>query len=128
MRLLRLAGWGLLAVLLAFWLATVEVFWLPLRLGVVPVPVSVLAAAVGNLLLPRGAHLLSGSRVVGVLPVGVWGAVAIGATVRRPEGDLLITGATAATQVVGLSFLLVGVLTGSFAVGRLLSTPVGGVR
>jgi hypothetical protein len=46
----RVAG-GLLVVVLAVWLALVEVFWLPLRVSGVPVPVSVVAAVVGNLLL-----------------------------------------------------------------------------
>jgi hypothetical protein len=122
-RALRTVGWGALAVLVAAWLAVVEVFWLPLRIGPVPVPVSVLAAAVGNLVLVTWAHRLSGSRVVGLLPALAWAVVAIGASVRRPEGDLLITGQTAAAQLVGLGFLLVGVLFAAFAAGRVLSRP-----
>ena len=123
MRALRTAGWAVLAVLVPAWLAVVEVLWLPLRLGAVPIPVSVLAAAVGNLLLVTWAHRLSGSRVVGLLPAVTWAVIALGASQRRPEGDLLITGQTTATQLVGLAFLLVGVLFASFAVGRLLSRP-----
>jgi len=122
-RALRTVGWGALAVLVAAWLAVVEVFWLPLRIGPVPVPVSVLAAAVGNLVLVTWAHRLSGSRVVGLLPALAWAVVAIGASVRRPEGDLLITGQTAVAQLVGLGFLLVGVLFAAFAAGRVLSRP-----
>lgn len=124
MRALRTVGWAVLAVLLAAWLAAVEVFWLPLRVGPVPVPLSLVAAVLGNLLLPAWVHRRSGSRVAGALPVVVWVVVAVGASVRRPEGDLLITGATTATQVVGLGFLLVGVVTGSFSIGRLLSRPI----
>ena len=123
MRALRTAGWAVLAVLVAAWLAVVEVLWLPLRLGAVPIPVSVLAAAVGNLLLVTWAHRLSGSRVVGLLPAVTWAVLALGASQRRPEGDLLITGQTTAAQLVGLAFLLVGVLFASLAVGRLLSRP-----
>ena len=122
-RPLRLIGGALLAVVVAGWLALVEVFWLPWRIGGVPVPVSVLAAVAGNLVLVPAAHRLSGSRLVGVLPAVVWLVIAVGGSVRRPEGDLLITGGDALTQLVNLGFLLLGVVAASLAVGRLLATP-----
>ena len=62
MRALRLLGWAVAAVVVAAWLALVEVFWLPLRVFGVPVPVSVVAAVVGNLLLVGLAARLTGSR------------------------------------------------------------------
>ena len=114
--------WGAVFVVLSAWLALVEVFWLPLRIGLVPVPVSVLAAVVGNLLLVGGAHRLSGSRVVAVLPAVVWLTVAVAASIRRPEGDLILTGGGAA-GVVNLAFLLLGVLAAAVAVGRVLAAP-----
>jgi hypothetical protein len=117
-----LLGWGVLAVVVAGWLAVVEVFWVPLRIGPVLVPVSVLAAVVGNLLLVGQAHRLSRSRVVGVLPALVWLAVALAASMPRPEGDLLLTGG-GATGVVNLAFLLLGVVAAAFAVGRVLTGP-----
>jgi hypothetical protein len=120
MRALRLLGWSLVAVSVSGWLALVEVFWLPLRVGGVLVPVSVAAAVVGNLLLVPAARRVSGSRVVAVLPAVVWLVVAIGGALRRPEGDLLITGGDAATQVVNLAFLLLGVVAAAFGVGRVL--------
>ncbi|GAB3360777.1 hypothetical protein [Modestobacter lapidis] len=122
-RSLRRLGWALLAVLVAGWLALVEVFWLPWRVGGVPVPVSVLAAVAGNLVLVRAAHRLSGSRLVGALPAVVWLVIAVGGSVRRPEGDLLITGGDGATQLVNLAFLLLGVVAASLAVGRMLGAP-----
>jgi hypothetical protein len=122
-RLLRLLGWALVAVAVAGWLALVEVFWLPWRIGGVPVPVSVLAAVAGNLVLVPAAYRLSGSRLVGVLPAVVWLVIAVGGSVRRPEGDLLITGGDGLTQLVNLGFLLLGVVAASLAVGRLLATP-----
>ena len=124
MRALALLGWGVLAVLVAGWLAAVEVFWLPWRVGGVPVPVSVLAAAAGNLLLVSGTHRLSRSRLVAVLPAAVWLGVVLLAAQRRPEGDLLITGGDGATSLVNTAFLLLGVLGAAFAAGRvLIATP-----
>ena len=117
-------GSAVLVVVAAAWLALVEVFWLPLKAGVVPVPLSVLAAVAGNLLLVRLAHRLSGSRVVAVLPAVVWLVVALAAMVRRPEGDLVLAG-SGATGTVGLAFLLLGVLAAAFAAGRVLAAPAG---
>ena len=118
----RTAGWALVAVLVAAWLALVEIFWLPLRVGGVLVPVSVLAAVVGNLLLVDRAHRLSGSRAVAVLPAVTWLVVVVGGMTRRPEGDLVLIGG-GATGVVNLVFLLLGVTAGALAVGRALAGP-----
>jgi hypothetical protein len=118
----RTVGWGAAAVVAAAWLAVVEVFWLPLRVGLVPLPLSVVAAVAGNLLLVAWAYRISGSRVVGVLPALVWLVVVIAASMRRPEGDLVITGGGAA-GVVNLVFLLAGVTAAAFAVGRVLAGP-----
>jgi hypothetical protein len=115
-------AWGVVAVLVAGWLALVEVFWLPLRIGAVLVPLSVLGAVVGNLMLIAAAHKLSGSRVVAVLPGLVWLAVAIAAMIRRPEGDLVLTGG-GATGTINLLFLLLGVTAAAFGVGRALAGP-----
>jgi hypothetical protein len=117
----RAAG-AVLVLAAAFWLAMVEVFWLPLRVGGVLVPVSVAAAVVANLLLPRLALWLSGSRLVAAFTGVAWLVVVVAAMIRRPEGDLLITGG-GATGVVNLAFLLLGVLAAAFAVGRSLGGP-----
>ena len=124
MRALHLLGWSVLAVGVATWLTLVEVFWLPWRVGGVPVPVSVPAAVVGNLLLVDAARRLSGSRLVAVLPAAVWLAISVTATMRRPEGDLLLPGGDALTSTVNLGYLLLGVVAAAFAVGRALGTPV----
>jgi hypothetical protein len=124
MRALQLLGWAVAAVVVAVWLTLVEVFWLPWRVGGVPVPVSVLAAVVGNVLLVEGARRLSRSRLVAVLPAVVWLVIAVAATMRRPEGDLLLTGGDAVTSTINLGFLLLGVVAAAFAVGRALGTPV----
>ena len=123
MRALQLAGWAVATVVVAGWLALVEVFWLPWRVGGVPVPVSLVAAVVGNVLLVDAARRLSGSRLVAVLPALVWLGVALAAGSRRPEGDLLLPGGDAVTQLVNLGFLLLGVVSAAFAVGRVLAGP-----
>jgi hypothetical protein len=114
--------WGVVFVVLAAWLALVEVFWVPLRIGLVPVPVSVVAAVVGNLLLVGAAHRLSGSRVVAVLPALVWLVVAIAASIRRPEGDLVLAG-EGYRAIVPMAVLLLGVVSAAFAVARVLIAP-----
>lgn len=120
----RLLGWGLLTAVVSLWLALTEVFWLPLRVGSVLVPVSILAAVTGNLLLPSEALRRSGSRAVAVVPGVVWLVVVIAAMMRRPEGDLVIIG-RGWTGTVNLAFLLLGVLAAAVAVGRILgSGPV----
>jgi hypothetical protein len=120
-RALDLAGWALTVVILAAWLALVEVFWLPLRVGGVLFPLSVAAAVGGNLLLTRLALRWSGSRAVAVLPGLTWGVVAVAAMSRRPEGDLVLIG-TGAGGIVNLAFLLFGVLAAAIAIGRVLGS------
>ena len=115
-------SWGLIALLVAAWLALAEVFWLPLRVGGVLVPVSIVVAVVGNLLLPTAALRLSGSRLVAVLAVVPWLVVAVAAMVRRPEGDLVMSGSEA-LGAVNLAFLMLGVLAAAFSVGRVLGGP-----
>ena len=127
-RALTLAVWSVLGVAVAGWLAVVEVLWLPLRVGGLLVPVSVVAAVVGNLLLVDLLLRWSRSRVVAVLPALAWVAVAYAATLRRSEGDLLIIG-TGGLGAVGLAFLLLGMLAAVVAVARALtgrtSAPAG---
>jgi hypothetical protein len=115
-------GWAVAVVAVAVWLALVEVFWLPLRVGGILLPLSVPAAVVGNLLLVGTAMKLTRSRLVAVLPAVVWLVVVVAGMVRRPEGDLVISG-RGALGSVGLAFLLLGALAAAVAVGRALATP-----
>jgi hypothetical protein len=121
-RAAALVLWSLAAVAAAGWLAVVEVLRLPLRVGGFLLPLSIVAAVVGNLLLTDLCRRASGSRLVATLPVLAWLVVVVAASSRRPEGDLLVTGG-GATGVVNLAFLLTGVLAGAFAVGRMLGGP-----
>jgi hypothetical protein len=124
---IRRLGAALLVTVLAVWLALVEVFWLPLRVLGVPVPVSVVAAVAGNLLLVDLAVRLTGSRLAAVLPAAVWLVIAVAASLRRPEGDLLLTGG-GVLGFLSLAFLLAGVVAAAFAVGKVLAAPRTGVR
>jgi hypothetical protein len=119
-------GAALGVAVLAAWLALVEVFWLPLRIGGLLVPVSLVAAVAGNLLLVRLAHRLTGSRLAAVLPAMTWLVIAVAASIRRPEGDLVIAG-TGVGGFVNLAFLLFGVVAAAFAVGRVMAAPPPGV-
>ena len=123
LRPLVLLLWAALAVAVAAWLALVEVFWLPLRAGTTLVPLSVAVAVLGNVLVVEGTHRLSGSRAVAVLPAVTWLVVAFGASFRRPEGDLVILGGEQDLGVLGLVFLLCGVVAAAVAVGRVLARP-----
>ena len=89
-----------LTVLLCLWAA----FLVPLRIGTVRVPVSLLVAGLGNVLLGRAGGRLLG--MPGVLVPGVlWIGLAYLLGTRRTEGDLVILGDT-----VGTLFLVVGAL------------------
>ncbi len=123
--MIRRLGAALVVTVLAAWLALVEVFWLPLRVFGVPVPVSVVAAVVGNLLLVGLAARLTGSRLGAVLPAVVWLVIAVAASLRRPEGDLLLVGG-GVLGYLSLAFLLAGVVAAAFAVGKVLAAPRGG--
>lgn len=89
-----------LTVLLCLWSA----FLVPLRIGTVRLPVSLLVAGVGNALLGRaGARLLGVPGIV--VPAALWMGLAFLLGTRRTEGDLVVPG-----DVVGTLFLAVGAL------------------
>ena len=73
------------------------------------------------------AARLTGSRLAAVLPALVWLVVAVGGSLQRPEGDLLVTG-SGALGLVSLAFLMAGVVAAAFAVGKVLAAPRDGVR
>jgi hypothetical protein len=122
---LRAAGWSLLAVVVSAWLAVVEVFWLPLRVGGVLLPLSVLGAVVGNLLVGAAARRLSGWGPAALLTAAAWLLVVVAAMIPRSEGDLLIVGG-GDTGVVNIVFLMAGVVSAAYASGRALTTARGG--
>jgi hypothetical protein len=122
---LRAAGWSLVAVVVSAWLAVVEVFWLPLRIGGVLLPLSVLGAVVGNLLVGAAACRLSGRGAAAVLTAATWLVVVVAAMIPRSEGDLLIVG-VGDTGVVNVVFLMAGVVSAAYSTGRALARGRGG--
>jgi hypothetical protein len=71
-------------------LAAVELLYLPLRVGAVPFPVTILLAAVSTPWLVRSAAELGGPRVVAAVPLVVW-VLALGVLgVGGPGGDVLL--------------------------------------
>lgn len=90
----------LLAVLLCLWGA----FLVPLHVGTTRLPVSLLVAGLGNLLLGRAGGRLIGTAGV-LLPGILWLVLAYLLGTRRSEGDLVVQG-----DLVGTLFLFVGVL------------------
>lgn len=96
-----------LTTLLAVWGA----FFVPLRVGSVPVPLAhLLALATAPLCLAGGRVL--GNRFGAAVPGLLWLAVAALLSGRRREGDLVVTGGLS-----GLAFLVLGVLGAAVAVG-----------
>lgn len=116
----RLLGGVVVLVLAAVW-AILEVFYLPSRIGSIPVPLSIAAAVAGNVAFTRAMYAISSSVWAALLPGAVWLGVIARSAIARPEGDLLITGGSAATgsSLLNLTFLLLGSLALAFSVGTL---------
>ena len=103
----------LLTVLLALWGA----FLVPFRVGGTLVPVSLVIAVVGNVLVGRAASRLAGS--TGALLTGVlWVGLTLVLSSRRAEGDVVVPGST-----VGMGFLLAGALASAVAYGAAVLRP-----
>jgi hypothetical protein len=117
-------GWAyalvlLLTVLLALWGA----FLVPFRLGGTLVPVSLVIAVVGNVLVGRAGARVAGSTGA-VVPGLLWVVVTLVLSSRRAEGDVVVPGST-----VGLAFLLAGALASAVAYGAAVLGPgAPGVR
>jgi hypothetical protein len=102
---------GVLVAVAAAGLALVECFLVPLRIGSVPFPITILLAMAGNILLARLAVRQTGSIAAGAVPVALWLIVVIVLSLPRAEGDLIVPG-----SVTGLVFLFGGTVAGAFGV------------
>ncbi|MGH3833215.1 MAG: hypothetical protein ACRDRS_22740 [Pseudonocardiaceae bacterium] len=107
----------------AFALAAVELFYLPLRVGTVPFPITILLAAVSTPWLVRSAAELGGPRVVAAVPLVVWvlviGVLGVGGPgVGGSGGDVLL-----AADWRSVLLLAGGMVPAAVALGRVLARP-----
>jgi hypothetical protein len=106
--------WAMLVVLCvaAVFSGVLEVLFVPLYVGSVLVPVVVLFAVVGNLLLPRLGRTLVPSGAGAMAPFLCWLLpVLVLALIARPEGDVLVQGGG------GQQWTFWGLLLGGCAAG-----------
>ena len=103
-----------------FLLGIASVLFLPSYLGAVPFPVSVFAAAVGNILLVEAARRLGIGRALAALPAAAWMIAVMLAYAGGPGGDIVIPAADAR----GLFLVLGGLVPQADAPACFL--PVGG--
>lgn len=111
---------GLLVAVAAVGLAIVECFLVPLRIGTVPVPVSVPLAVVGNVVLARLAGRLTGRAAAAVAPPVLWLAVVLVLAAPRAEGDLVVPG-----TLTGLVFLFAGAVSGAYGAASTITRRRG---
>lgn len=90
----RTAGTGTLALLTfdGFLCALLSVFFLPVYLGGTPFPVTILFAAVVNLLLVIGARVVTTRPRLAALPLVAWVVGFLVCMVPGPGGDVLLLG------------------------------------
>jgi hypothetical protein len=119
-------GWperlGVVLIALCAALAAIlEALLVPLYIGSIPFPLSVVMAILSNLALPRLARALIPSTGVAAVPFIMWLVVMVGfGLVTRPEGDVILPGGE--LQWVTYGLLFGGALAG--VVGIVTSTPV----
>ncbi|MGH3883696.1 MAG: hypothetical protein ACRDRY_02115 [Pseudonocardiaceae bacterium] len=99
-------------------LAAVELLYLPLRVGAVPVPVTILLAVVSTRWLVRSAAELGGPRSVAAVPLVVW-LLALGVFgVAGPGGDVLLPADWRSLLLLGG-----GLFPAALVLGRTLARP-----
>jgi hypothetical protein len=118
-RAARLVGF-VIALMLAAMSAAFEAFLTPLSWGTTRLPVSLVAAVVGNLALVWFAYVITGRRLAAVGPAFVWVAVMVTAASRSAEGDLVLTD----NNWVGIGTMFAGSMTFAAAGYRLMLTGI----
>jgi hypothetical protein len=120
---LRVLG-GVLVGVAAVQSALLEVFFVPLRAGTVILPVSVLAAVVLNVLLPRLMYGVTQTRWATAVPAALWLVVVVGLAMGRPEGDVVLPGtASGGIGVVAMAVLFGGTAAAAFGVAKAMPPP-----
>jgi hypothetical protein len=79
----------------------------------VPVPVGVLIAVFGNLVVGIGGAWGTGTRMAPALTGLAWAVVAFVMGVRRPDGDLVVPG----SGWHGVAYLYLGLIAAAVAIG-----------
>lgn len=79
----------------------------------IPVPIGVVVAVAGNLVLGIGGAWGTQTRLAPAVTGMVWGVVAFVLGTTRPEGDLIVPG----TGWVGVAYLFLGLIAAAAAVG-----------
>ncbi|MDQ3885458.1 MAG: hypothetical protein M3308_00205 [Actinomycetota bacterium] len=100
-------------------LAAVELLYLPLRIGAVPFPITILLAAVSTPWLVRSAARLGGGGLVTASPLLMWVLSVLVLGLAGPGGDVLLSAHWRSLLLLGG-----GMLPGAVALGRALS-PLG---
>ncbi|MGH3769492.1 MAG: hypothetical protein ACRDTX_30830 [Pseudonocardiaceae bacterium] len=112
-------------------LAVVELFYLPLRVGAAPFPITIGLAVVSTPWLVRSAAELGGHRTMAMIPLVVWVLVLGVVGVGGPGGDVLLAADWRSTLLLGGGIFPAAVVLGrvmarSPAAGSLVDTQVGG--
>ncbi len=97
--------------------ALLAVMFVPVRLGTIVFPVSVVFAALTNVVLPTMSRRLVDSLAAGIAPVVAWFVTVFLLAQARPEGDVLLPG-KGALSYVAYAVMIVGALAGGITVFR----------
>ena len=100
-----------LYLLVAVLAAVLEVLLVPVRVGTVVVPVTVVLAAVTMVALPALASGATGRTLGAFVPVGAWIVTVVVLSQARPEGDVLLLG-SAPLVYVTYAMLAIGAVCG----------------
>jgi Family of unknown function (DUF6113) len=91
--------------------ALIEVLLVPLYVGRVLLPVTIVLALATNAALPLLARRLTGNTLAAAIPVALWVICVLLLGTSRPEGDVLLPGG-GNVQLVSYGLIVAGALSG----------------